>query len=90
VDTDWLEQLERSLREASEARDAEAFTQVLNRLVVALNDGHGSVGGPQPRSAFAPVWFAWIEDQLVVSTTRPGVDLKRGDVIRRIDGRAAS
>ncbi|WP_369059087.1 hypothetical protein ABOZ73_15845 [Caulobacter sp. 73W] len=31
VDTDWLEQLERSLREASEARDAEAFTQVLNR-----------------------------------------------------------
>lgn len=90
VEANWFDQLERSLGEASEARDAEAFTQVLNRLVVALNDGHGSVGGPQPRSAFAPVWFAWIEDQLVVSTARPGGELKRGDVIRRIDGRAAS
>jgi C-terminal processing protease CtpA/Prc len=89
VKVDWPTELRRALRTAATDRSPAEYQATLERLVAALQDGHGRVYPivAQPRRAFLPVALDWVENQLVVSEVGPEADgLQRGDIIERIDG----
>lgn len=90
VGVDWPSQLRPALDGAATAPDAIAFRPVLSSLLVALQDGHGSVVGPGPTQNALPVWWEWIEGRLVVLAAAPSSGLSAGDVVTTIDGRAVA
>ena len=56
IDADWPHELEVALRKAAIDPNEAEFYQTLNRLVVALQDGHGSLNGPgMPPAAYSRV-----------------------------------
>ncbi|MHC4406462.1 MAG: S41 family peptidase [Planctomycetota bacterium] len=92
VDVDWDAELSLRLAGALTAAAANAMQQYenLQRLVAAIQDGHGNVHSPQlsrPRASLG--WtLEWIEDQVVVvASAIDGVE--RGDVVVSIDGEDA-
>jgi C-terminal processing protease CtpA/Prc len=93
VDTDWEAVLPEALGRAAEDPDGAAFADTLRRMVHALHDGHGRVGG---RAVGLPTFrlpfeLAWIEGHLVVTAARVvnGVGAAPGDVVVSIDGKSA-
>jgi hypothetical protein len=88
VETDWSRELGAALRSAATDSDEAAFYRTLNRLVVALQDGHGTLGGPgAPSEAPLPLKVEWVEDQVVVTAVSGRVEnVEKGDVIESIDG----
>lgn len=91
VETDWPKELENALQGAASDADDAAFHRTLNRLIVALHDGHGNLLGPgQPQVMLLPLLVEPIAGQLVVTTVAPDVSgLKPGDIVEQIDGRPA-
>jgi hypothetical protein len=94
VDADWPAELHKALAQAALDANEQAFMKTLNRLVAALHDGHGGAYGPgsPPFGSFPPLGWDWIEGQLVVTGVAPSGagDLKPGDVVDQIDGKAAA
>ena len=85
----WDMRLRPWLGEAATAPDAEAFADLLRRMVAHLNDGHGEVlpagGGFQ-----LPLLWRWVDGALVVTAVTAGEsEVAVGDVIVAIDGRPA-
>lgn len=91
VDTDWGRELEVALCSAAEDADEPAFYRTLNRLIAALQDGHGTLSGPgMPMEAPIPIKVELVEERIVVTAVGTGVtELHPGDVVERIDGEAA-
>jgi hypothetical protein len=91
VDANWPRELEVALHKAATDVNDAAFYQTLNRLVVALHDGHGSLEGPgMPRGEPLPFIAELIGDQAVILAVAPAAtDLHPGDVLERIDGSPA-
>ncbi|MDG2528449.1 S41 family peptidase [Caulobacter endophyticus] len=83
VQTDWDAELPKALRTAATDPDAEAFKRTLERMTVALHDGHGMVtrGAAVP---YLPAEWSWIERRLVVTVGAPGLPV--GSIVDRIDG----
>ncbi|MEM8963959.1 MAG: hypothetical protein AAGD38_20915 [Acidobacteriota bacterium] len=71
VDTDWDAALRAALKAAA-TDDGESFVDTLGRLVAALHDGHGGVGGPIRGTAMIPLGARWLGDELVVTSAGPG------------------
>jgi hypothetical protein len=88
VEVDWAAVLPETLRAAAVAGDPEAFTAALERMIAALDDGHGSVSDRHAAPWTLPVAAAWIGDELVVTAAAP--PLAPGDVIVSIDGRTVA
>jgi C-terminal processing protease CtpA/Prc len=88
IDTDWPHELEVALRKAATDEDESEFYQTLNRLVVALQDGHGSLEGPgKPQGQPLPLIAELIENQVVVIAVAVDInDIQPGDVLESIDG----
>lgn len=89
VQTDWDAALSRGLQEAASDADGTTFIATLERLLAALEDGHGNVMGPAIPGAQPPVALARVEGQLAVvaiGPTAPKADVRVGDVVIAIDG----
>lgn len=89
VRTDWAAELPKALRSAAADAGPDEFLRTLQRLVAALHDGHGRVGGPQQRAfKVPPATFDWVEGQFLVTRVRSGVEsVHPGDRVLKIDGR---
>ena len=84
----WPGALDRALVDALDDTGAEDHERTLERLVHAIEDGHGHVMVPTGDRKFLPARLGWVEDRLVVLSS--GVpELARGDVIEAIDGEPA-
>jgi C-terminal processing protease CtpA/Prc len=93
VQADWPGELERAVTSAATDKNAEAFLVTLERMVAALNDGHGNVfltNGPQKYRA--PLLCAWVENRLVITRVidAQGQRIERGDLVNSIDGKPAA
>jgi C-terminal processing protease CtpA/Prc len=97
VQADWQNVLKTALSSAATDPDEKAFLQTLQRLIAALQDGHGSVflgastlKGPQWYTL--PIYWQWIENQLVITNVMGGdtKDLQIGDIVSKIDGKLAA
>ncbi len=83
----WEADLGGWLAEAATAPDAEAFGDLLRRMVARLNDGHGEVH-PAYRGLSLPLLWRWVEGALVVTAAdADSPDVAVGDVVVAIDGR---
>ncbi|QEH37715.1 Peptidase family S41 [Aquisphaera giovannonii] len=91
---DWPATLRLALESAATDKDGLAFLATLRRMVASLRDGHGNVVfGEQPPAGPLPIRWDWVEGKLVVTEVAPeagGPDVRRGDVVRAIDGRPAA
>ncbi|HYE46770.1 MAG TPA: S41 family peptidase [Caulobacter sp.] len=90
VGTDWPAELRKALKAAATDADGLAFETTLERMMVALHDGHASVSWSNPGGGL-PVVFDWVEGQLVIAGAVPksAGPLRVGDVVISIDGRPA-
>lgn len=91
VATDWPAELRKGLKAAATDPDALAFEITLERMMVALHDGHAGVTWSNPGGAL-PVVFDWIDGQLVIVATMASKagPLRVGDVVVALDGRPAA
>lgn len=74
---------------AARAESERAQQEAIERLVAALDDGHGAIwGGGVPVAARLPVALAWASGELVVVGVHPSVagTIAIGDVLVAIDG----
>ncbi len=91
VRTDWMASLSTLLSEAAEDKDVYAFHRTLQRMTVALRDGHGSIGGPGGSPNFTPpVAWTWAGGQIVASSVNGDIGISVGDAVLTIDGRPAT
>jgi hypothetical protein len=89
--TDWNAQLPALLGQAAIDPGELAFHRTLQKMVAALQDGHGNVmfgGAPASR---LPVTAVWIENKLVVTGVYGAATehIRPGDEIAAIDGKPA-
>jgi C-terminal processing protease CtpA/Prc len=90
VKTDWPGELSRALRSAATDNGPAEFTKTLQRLVAALHDGHGRVGGPREAPWTQPaITMDWIDDQFIVTRVQKAAPegIAPGDRVLKIDGR---
>jgi len=90
VKTDWEAARTAALRSAATDRDASAFQETLERLVAALHDGHGNVGGPARGLAAPDVQLGWAEGRVFVTQVGDSAAAKgvrRGDELLSVDTR---
>jgi C-terminal processing protease CtpA/Prc len=88
VKTDWDAVLTDALRRAYTDKSVEEFEETLRWVVSQLHDGHGGVSQRSLLEARGRLPFRaeWIEGKAVVVASAEDGPLKRGDVIRSIDG----
>lgn len=92
VHTNWPAALDVALRSAATDADGDAFRTTLQRLIVALHDGHGFVrvaSGPQFQTH--DVQFSWAEGRVLVTAVGDSAaasGLKFGDEVLAVDGLA--
>jgi C-terminal processing protease CtpA/Prc len=90
VKTDWNAELPKALRAAATDSGPADFQKTLQRLVAALKDGHGRVGGPNQSPVLQPpLSFAWVQGQFIVTRVQKGKSegVAPGDRILKIDGK---
>jgi C-terminal processing protease CtpA/Prc len=88
---DWPAALSNALSEAASDNNDAEFAITLRRLVAASRDGHGSVfktAGSQ--LLVPPVLWSWIDGQIIAVESNGKVDVRPGDRLISIDGKAAS
>lgn len=87
IDTDWDAALSDALTSAAMDADGAAGARTLERLVAALDDGHGNVVSTNTAATMLPLSLAWAGDDLVITgmaDTVPG-GFSIGDTIVAID-----
>ncbi|MEO8371570.1 MAG: S41 family peptidase [Candidatus Solibacter sp.] len=89
VKTDWAAELPKGLRAAATDAGPVEFEKTLARMVAALKDGHGRVGGPNARPQLVPpVTLDWIEGQFLVTRAQSAAQgIAPGDRVLKIDGK---
>lgn len=91
IDADWPAELKTALRAAGTDRDDAAFLGTLQRMIAAIDDGHGSVYHATLQGRVAlPITWRVIGDTLIVTTVDEAVSgLSAGDEVVAIDGKPA-
>ncbi|MEM7229322.1 MAG: S41 family peptidase [Planctomycetota bacterium] len=89
VDTDWDAILPAALDQAAMASADQEHLHVLQRMVAALHDGHGSVWSMRRNTSMQlPFDWTWAGEELVIThaPTAASRPLSAGDVVMSIDG----
>ena len=87
VKVDWDAWLKESLVSAATAPDDKTFHLVLQRMVAAIEDGHGWVRYPNNDNAVLPIDWATLDGELIITAVADGVDgVEPGMIVTAIDG----
>ena len=84
IDTDWNKVLKETLKSTLANKQKKDFFVSLSRMIAKINDGHGVVYGEQIHHL--PIRTEFIEKQIVITASN-NTALKRGDIIKKIDGK---
>ncbi|MCE5172819.1 S41 family peptidase [Paenibacillus profundus] len=92
VKVDWEQTLTNTLQQSLKDSTADQFFQTLRQMLEKTQDGHSLVKHISQTSeqAYLPFTVQWIEEQVVISNVKEGIDLKPGDIIVNIDGKSAT
>jgi len=85
IDVDWNEALNETLKRTFTNNRKKDFFVTLRQMIAKLNDGHGVVSGEQIYPL--PIKTEFIEKEIVITASNDSA-LKRGDIIKKIDGKA--
>lgn len=87
VEVDWEAVLPRAIAKVSGDATPEQTHRTLEWMVAQLHDGHGQVKSPVHEDQVSvPVHLWWVENRVVVAAAPEDSPLRRGDVVRKIDG----
>jgi hypothetical protein len=90
VDVSWEDILLQTLSEAYEDTSKDEFLKTFNKMLAALEDGHGGVYTTNSSQwAQLPFIVDWIEEQLVVTVSKDEEMVLPGDIIVSINGMPA-
>lgn len=90
VKSGWPAILRSSLLEAASDKDGRAYFTTLEKMSVALHDGHSHVSkSTYSRRFFAPVRWSLVEGKVVVTQNGGLPGLSPGDELLKINGRRA-
>ena len=84
IDTDWESVLGKTLKSTLANKRKSDFYIALSEMVAKLDDGHGIVYGEQIHSL--PIRTELVENQIVITESNH-LQLKRGDIVKKIDGK---
>ena len=84
IDTDWNKILGETLESTLENKRKKDFFVTLSRMIAQIDDGHGVVFGEQ--MYHLPIRTEIIENKIVVTASN-NAKLKRGDIIKKMDGK---
>ena len=84
IDTDWNKVLGETLKSTLENKRKKDFFVTLSRMIAQIDDGHGIVSGEQ--MYHLPIRTEFIENKIVITASN-NTELKRGDIIKKIDGK---
>lgn len=89
IDIDWNKVLVETLEEAMQEQTSDDFYFVLSKMVAKLRDGHGYVLYTfESERGGLPIRVEYIEKKLVVTASKDSL-IKRGDIIKKVDGKDA-
>ena len=84
IDVDWNNVLGETLKNTFDNKRKIDFFVTLSQMFAKIDDGHGVVSGEQ--MFHVPIRTEFIENQIVVTASK-NAELKKGDVIKKIDGK---
>ena len=83
IDVNWNEALSEALKSTLTNNRKKDFFITLSQMIAKLDDGHGIVYNEQMYNL--PIRVDFIENKIVITASKD-IALKRGDIIRKIDG----
>lgn len=87
VDLDWQAAFGKALKACYSDEDYDDFLITLQEFTAPLKDGHIFISGGTPKNFAPPMYWEWIENQLVITQVLDNSsELKKGDIIQTIDG----
>ena len=84
IDTDWNKVLGETLKNTFSNGRKKDFFVTLNKMIAQIDDGHGVVFN-EP-IYILPIRTEFIENKIVITVSK-NAELKKGDIIKKIDGR---
>ncbi|MDG0872649.1 S41 family peptidase [Paenibacillus thiaminolyticus] len=94
VKVDWEQALTDALQQSLKDQTTDQFVKTMKQMLEKTRDGHSGMmyGFMNQKSdqAYLPFRVEWIEEQVVITNAKTGIDLKPGDVILNINGRNAT
>ncbi|WP_374018400.1 S41 family peptidase [Paenibacillus thiaminolyticus] len=93
VNVDWDQALTDALLQSLKDQTTDQFVQTMKQMLEKTGDGHSGMFGPMSQTsdrAYFPFRVEWIEEQVVISNAKTGIDLKPGDIILELNGKSAS
>ena len=85
IATDWNKILGETLKATLENKQKKDFFVTLSQMIAKLDDGHGIVSGEQ--MYHLPIRTEFIDNKIVITASNDPA-LKRGDIIKKIDGKS--
>lgn len=86
IDTDWNKVLGETLDSALENKQKKDYFITMSQMFAKISDGHGIVSGEKRYSL--PIRTEFIENHFVITASSHSL-LKRGDIIKKVDGKSA-
>jgi Periplasmic protease len=85
IDTDWNKVLGETLKSTFENKQKKDYFVTMSQMFAKIDDGHGIVFGEH--MYHLPIKTEFIEDEIII-TASINTLLKRGDIIKEIDGKS--
>ncbi|TDL52889.1 hypothetical protein E2R60_16880 [Paenibacillus dendritiformis] len=94
VKVDWEQALTDALQQSLKDQTTDQFVQTMKQMLEKTRDGHSGMtyGFMNQKSdqAYLPFRVEWLEEQVVITNVKAGIDLKPGDIILNINGKNAT
>ncbi|PZM61729.1 S41 family peptidase [Paenibacillus dendritiformis] len=93
VKVDWEQALTDALQQCLKDQTTDQFVQTMKQMLEKTRDGHSGMLGPKNQTsdrAYFPFRVEWIEEQVVISNVKSGIDLRRGDIILKLNEKSAT
>lgn len=84
IDTDWNKVLSETLESTLENKNKQDYFITMSQMFAKIDDGHGYVVGEEMRHL--PIRTEFVENKIVITASNDSA-LKRGDIIKKIDGK---
>ncbi|MDL2309399.1 hypothetical protein LJC68_10330 [Bacteroidales bacterium OttesenSCG-928-B11] len=84
IDTDWNKVLDETLESALENKEKKDYFITMSQMFAKIDDGHGIVFGE--KMYHLPIKTELIENKIVITASNDNL-LKRGDIIKEVDGK---
>ncbi|NGP61060.1 S41 family peptidase [Paenibacillus thiaminolyticus] len=93
VKVDWEQALTDALQQSLKDQTADQFVQTMKQMLEKTGDGHSGMAygfmNQKSDQVYLPFRVEWLEEQVVITNVKEGIDLKPGDIILKLNGKSA-